>query len=96
MFDLPVHTPSARKDYTQFRDMLLTNGFFKIQFSVYARHAPSEEKAAVFRRRVKANLPPDGEVRILHITDHQFTKMDAFFGKKPATTEKAPEQLTFL
>jgi len=32
-------------------------------------------------------------VRILAITDHQFAKMEVFFGKKPRAPEDIPEQI---
>lgn len=37
IFDLPVTTAEARREYTQFRDFLLNDGYLMIQFSVYAR-----------------------------------------------------------
>lgn len=96
MFDLPVDTKEARKSYTDFRKALLNNGFVMLQFSVYARHCPSEENAVVHERRVKAFLPEDGEVRLLKITDKQFERMKVFYGKTRKSTEKAPEQLSFF
>lgn len=45
-----------------------------MQYSVYMRHSSSEENAQVHARRVKLHLPPDGEVRIIKITDKQFGK----------------------
>lgn len=96
MFDLPVDTKEARKSYTDFRKALLSNGFVMLQFSVYARHCPSEENAVVHERRVKAFLPEDGEVRLLKITDKQFERMKVFYGKTRKSTEKATEQLSFF
>jgi len=96
MFDLPVDTKEARKAYTNFRKALLSDGFVMLQFSVYARHCPSEENAVVHERRVKAFLPEDGEVRLLKITDKQFERMKVFYGKMRKPTEKAPEQLSFF
>jgi CRISPR-associated protein Cas2 len=96
MFDLPTDTKKARKDYHEFRKKLLCNGFTMLQFSVYARHTPSEENAVVHENLVKTFLPDDGEVRLLKITDKQFERMKVFNGKIRKTTEKAPEQLTFF
>ena len=69
MFDLPVDTKEARKRYTQFRKELLKDGFSKMQFSVYIRHCASEENGEVHVARVERALPPDGEVRLMAITD---------------------------
>ena len=93
MFDLPVDTAAARKRYTRFRKGLLAEGFTMLQFSVYARYCPSEESAEAHRRRIRAMLPDDGQVRLLSITECQFSKMEVFFGKKRVETEDPPSQL---
>lgn len=96
LFDLPTDTKAARKAYHDFREVLLDDGFTMLQFSVYGRHCPSEENAEVHESRVKAHLPPDGEVRLLMITDKQFERMKVFYGKTRMATEKAPEQINFF
>ena len=93
MFDLPTDTKKARKAYAQFRKLLLKDGFTMLQYSVYARNCASQENAEVHVQRVESFLPPDGEVRILPITDKQFERMQIFWGKKRCTPEKAPSQL---
>lgn len=93
MFDLPVDTRKARRDYTRFRKFLIKEGFTRMQYSVYARYCPSEERAESFRRHVRAHLPPDGQVRIVAITDRQFGKMEVYLGKKREQTESKPDQL---
>lgn len=93
MFDLPVDTKTARKNYTQFRKVLLKDGFTKMQFSVYIRNCASEENAEVHSARVERSLPPDGEVRILAITDKQFERMRVFWGRRRKPTEPPAPQL---
>ena len=92
MFDLPVDSKAARKRYAQFRKLLITEGFTMLQFSVYARHLASEESGIILKRRLRQNLPPDGQVRLLPVTDRQFGKMEVYFGKKRAKTEDPPTQ----
>jgi len=96
MFDLPVDTKKARREYTKFRKHLLTDGYIRLQYSVYVRHCPSEENAQVHAGRVKSALPPDGEVRVLTLTDHQFGRMQVFHGKSRQETEQPPDQLSFF
>lgn len=96
LFDLPTDTKACIKDYTKFRKFLLEDGFKMMQYSVYMRHSSSEENAQVHSKRVKAWLPPDGEVRIIKITDKQFGKIEVFYGKKRKPIEKAPKQLSFF
>ena len=96
MFDLPTDTKETRKRYRLFREGLMDFGFMMLQFSVYARSAASEESAKTQTQRVKAMLPPDGQVRVLCLTDRQYGRMEVFYGKLRAPLEKAPEQLEFF
>lgn len=96
LFDLPTDDVQARRDYTRFRKHLLGNGFSMMQYSVYMRHCASDENAKVHVQRVRNILPPNGEVRIMKITDKQFGRIEVFFGKKSAPVENAPEQLQFF
>ena len=93
MFDLPMETTENRRDYTRFRKALIKDGFMMLQLSVYARFIPSEEAAEAHRKKVKACIPPQGQVRLLAITDHQFAKMEVFYGRKPRDPEEIPEQI---
>lgn len=96
MFDLPVKTRKERKTYTRFRSNLLAEGFSMLQFSVYARYCPSEESAASHRRHIRQWMPGKGQVRILSVTEHQFSKMEIHFGKKRHQAEQPPQQLTLF
>jgi len=96
LFDLPSDSPEARKSYTNFRKHLLDDGFIMMQYSVYMRHCSSEENADVHKSRIKSILPNDGEIRIVTITDKQFSRMDVFYGKISKPIEKPPEQITIF
>ena len=96
MFDLPVTSPEARKEYTLFRRLLLEEGFEMFQFSVYGRAFASEEASESQRKKIKDQLPPEGQVRLLLVTDKQFGKMEVFNGAKRTATEVAPPQLTLF
>ena len=93
MFDLPTDTSEARKEYSLFRKRLLADGFVQLQYSVYARACPSRENLDVHLSRVQRSLPPDGEVRILELTDKQFERMYVFWGKRRTMPEPPPSQL---
>ncbi|MFH0937840.1 MAG: CRISPR-associated endonuclease Cas2 [Planctomycetota bacterium] len=93
MFDLPVDTKAARREYTQFRKALLKKGFSMMQYSVYARYCVSEEASESFRNHVRDVLPSDGQVRLIAITDRQFGKMDVYYGKNHESAEDPPAQL---
>ena len=92
-FDLPTETKKERKRYAEFRKKLITDGFTMFQFSIYLRHCPSRENADVHINRVKASLPPAGNVGIICITDKQFGQMEIFAGKKKVNERDTPQQL---
>ena len=92
MFDLPVDSREARRRYVQFRNALLKEGFSMLQFSIYARYFPSEETARPYRQRIKAALPPEGQVRLLVVTEKQFGRQEVYLGRKKASAEKGSEQ----
>ena len=91
IFDLPTETKKERKIYADFRKRLLCDGFTMFQFSIYLRHCPSRENADAHIRRVKAILPPRGDVGILCITDKQFDMMEIFSCAKEKE-KSAPQQ----
>lgn len=92
-FDLPTETKKQRRAAAKFRKELLEDGFGMFQFSIYMRFCASRENAQVHTQRVKRNLPKDGHVGILNITDKQFGMMELFVGQKETETEKPSQQL---
>ena len=93
LFDLPVTTKEERKAQAKFRKFLLSQGFCMLQFSVYARHCPSEESGEGIKGRVRLAVPADGQVRLLMVTDRQFGKQEVYFGKSRRPSEDPPPQL---
>ena len=96
MFDRPVDSKQARRRYTVFRKGLVRDGFLQMQYSVYLRHASSRENAEVHMSRVEATVPPEGEVRVLTVTDKQFERMRVFWGKSRVDPESPPAQLALF
>ena len=96
MFDLPTDTKQARREYALFRKHLLESGFTMLQYSVYVRYCTSKDMAAMHVSRIKAHVPPDGEVRVLTVTEKQFRRMVVFWGKTRRLPEDPPRQLEFF
>lgn len=67
-----------------------------MQYSVYYRHCASQDIAQTHIRRVALEVPEEGEVRFLMITDKQFGKMQMFQGKSRSDPPAAPAQLEFF
>ncbi|MGL5405993.1 MAG: CRISPR-associated endonuclease Cas2 [Propionibacteriaceae bacterium] len=96
MFDLPVKTQKQRAVANSFRELLLDKGFWRVQLSVYTRFAPLAGGSASAITAIKSNLPPGGEVRILHITDQQWATTFRFLNEEPTDPEEGPQQLTIF
>lgn len=93
LFDLPTVTKKEKKVASAFRKQLIKDGFTMFQFSMYIRHCPSRENAAVHVKRVKRELPQNGHVGILCITDKQFGDIEIYFGRKKTEPETGSQQL---
>lgn len=96
-FDIPVKTKKERKIATAFRKFLIDDGYYMIQFSVYTRICNTIENALMHEKRLQANLPPNGHVRDLIITEKQFASMGILCGQKKRKDRKvSPNQLSFF
>lgn len=95
-FDLPTLTAEDRRNYRQFRKLLIKNGFIMLQESVYCKMmtSPSMEKSV--RSLIHNNKPPKGIVQILSITEKQFVKMDYVVGKYKCDIIDSEERLIIL
>lgn len=79
-FDLPVVTKAERRAYTQFRRFLLNDGYDMIQFSVYGRILNGNDAEEKHMKRLLSNLPPEGSVRMLTVTEKQYASMKLLVG----------------
>jgi len=79
-FDLPVTSPKDRRAYTEFRRFLIKDGFDMLQYSVYSRITRNHDDACKHIERVRDNLPPEGSVRVLSVTEKQYASMKIMLG----------------
>lgn len=79
-FDLPVATRDARRAYTLFRRFLINDGYDMIQFSVYGRIVNGSDAQEKHMKRLANNLPSEGSVRVLTVTEKQFASMHILVG----------------
>ncbi len=80
-FDLPVQTKAQRREAARFRNFLLNDGYHMIQYSVYARVCNGTDAVEKHRRRIKNNLPDNGSIRMLVITEKQYETIDILLGR---------------
>ena len=95
-FDLPVGSKSERRDATRFRNFLLKDGYIMMQFSVYARICNGQDRVEKHAKRINANLPNAGSVRMLQITDKQYERMKILVGKRTKNEETKAVQLVLF
>ena len=93
MFDLPVGTPDERRVATDFRKLLLDEGFEMSQFSVYLRFIGERERSNHYTNWVRANLPERGKVSILFFTDRQFAESIFYQHQYRKKLPHPPEQM---
>lgn len=79
-FDLPVKTKKDVRNYTMFRKYLITKGFFMLQYSIYCKVLFNREQGVHIKESIKKNVPQRGNVRIMMITEKQFSKMEVIIG----------------
>lgn len=75
IFDLPVITKKQRKAATDYRKLLLTEGFQMAQLSVYFKYCRDKVQAEGITRNLSSNVPPGGRVDLLMITDKQYSQI---------------------
>ena len=96
MFDLPTKTKTEVRDANKFRSFLFDIGFCRAQFSVYAQFLPHSSRMLSIVKQIKGNLPRRGEVRIVSITDSQWSKALRFTNQKGVIDDDTPQQLTIF
>lgn len=91
MFDLPTETKLQRKAASEFRKYLISDGFSMFQFSIYVRNCASRENTEVHINRIKKQLPDEGKICIITVTERQFREILLFEGTKK--TAPMPEAI---
>lgn len=86
-FDLPMTTKNERKIYTNFRKYLIKNGYMMMQFSVYCKIFPNREAAVNHIAILKRNVPVEGQIRIMVVTEKQYAKIEIIVGGKSLQEE---------
>lgn len=96
-FDLPVQTKAQRRAATQFRNFLLKDGYYMIQYSVYGRVCHGYDDVEKHRGRINLFVPDNGSIRLLTITEKQYGSMELFIGKlKNEEATQTYEQLSIF
>ncbi len=82
LFDLPTTTKAHKKAYVQFRRFLIKDGYDMLQWSVYTRLTNGFDQTQTHLKRLKNNLPKEGSIRCIELTEKQFTQMKVLLGER--------------
>ncbi len=82
MFDLPTVSKQDQKVYNEFRNFLLKNGYYMIQFSIYVRLCVHHDDLRKHIKRLSLHIPEKGNIRCLTVTEKQYEEMQIFVGTK--------------
>jgi CRISPR-associated protein Cas2 len=96
MFDLPVETSENRRNYRQFRKLLLSEGFLMIQESVYVRVTTNKQSATLLEQRLAKSAPSDGLVQTLIITEKQYASMNFLTGESKQDVRNTNDRLVII
>lgn len=96
LFDLPMTTKKDVHAYTNFRKFLLKNGFIMMQQSVYSRLVVNGNSAKLMREQIQKNLPPNGLIQLMQITEKQFSDIEYLCGKSKSTVVQTMDRVVEL
>lgn len=92
-FDLPMETAKNRYDYAVFHKFLIKNGFIMMQKSVYSRLVVNNVTSVAVKEKVAKNLPPEGIVELLEVTENQFCRIEYLVGEKQTIVEESLDRI---
>jgi CRISPR-associated protein Cas2 len=92
-FDLPTTTKINRKHATKFRNALINDGYFMMQWSVYSRICKGVSQVEKHTQRLKCLIPPVGSVRLMTVTEKQFADMEILVGESVNMEKIGAKQL---
>ncbi len=89
-FDLPVIDAIDRRIYSKFHKYLVLNGYSMMQYSIYVKIFTNREAIVRHLSLLKNNLPKEGSVRSLMVTEKQYASIEILVGG----TSKLEEKIT--
>lgn len=92
-FDLPMQTDKQRRAYSQFHKFLQKNGFIMMQKSVYTKLVINNVTSSLVRQKVRENLPPEGLVELLEVTENQFSRIEYLLGESQSLVVDSRDRL---
>ncbi|MDI9503488.1 MAG: CRISPR-associated endonuclease Cas2 [Bacillota bacterium] len=95
-FDLPMVTNDELKAYRKFVKFLKKDGFIMLQKSVYTKLALNHTKVKSIISNVNKNIPKEGLISILVVTEKQFANITNILGDHTSDVLCSDERLVEL
>ena len=95
-FDLPSTTYQDGVEYRKFRKFLINNGFIMMQESIYTKLVINNNSTKVMKTLINKNLPHNGLVQLLEVTERQFASIEYLVGKSSSNIIDTTERVTIL
>jgi CRISPR-associated protein Cas2 len=92
-FDLPTETTENRHNAAKFRNNLIKDGYYMVQYSVYCRICRGMDSSEKHIKRLMLYAPSEGSIRVLEVTEKQYERMKIILGKKQLAEEIDSRQL---
>ena len=96
LFDLPITTDQAKREYRQFRKYLVKSGYLMLQESVYCKLAQNDTAADTLIDNLRKNKPSSGLVQVMKLTEKQFSRMEYIVGESKNEVLNSDERLVIL
>ncbi len=80
-FDLPSVTKKDHREYNKFIKYIKKEGFSMFQESVYTKLCLNEQVVDATLKKIKNNLPKDGFISCLSLTEKQFSNIQCILGE---------------
>ena len=88
-------TKKEKRVYSRFRKYLIKNGYMMMQYSVYCKICPNRDAAVKHVSILRKNVPNDGQIRLLMVTEKQYSKIEIIVGGK-SNQEKIINSESFI
>lgn len=79
-FDLPMNSKKERKIYHDFHKWLIKNGYIMMQYSIYTKIFNNRDACVNHIPIIKRNVPKQGQIRLMMITEKQYTNIEIIVG----------------
>lgn len=96
LFDLPTETKLHLKRYRDFVKYLKSEGYIRLQYSVYSKLCINSDSVRTAEKRLLVHAPAEGDVRFLIVTERQFQNIANINGSYSLQEQITTTNLTLM